>query len=262
MTTFETIKLAKDARGVATLTLARPDKHNALNGAMIRELRKATDELAHDDDIRVVVLAGAGKSFCAGGDLGWMRDQAASDRAGRIAEATQLAQMLAAMDALPKPLIARVHGPAYGGGIGMMSVCDIAVVSRSVKFVLSETRLGIIPATIGPFVVRCLGERCARALFMNSKPFDTETAKAIGLATIVVDDADLDDAVEREVGYFLQCAPGAVTQAKALCQHLAQTPPEGHLDWTVEALADRWETQEASDGIASFFAKEKPPWRR
>lgn len=262
MSDYQTIKLVTDARGVATLTLNRPDKHNALNSALIGDLSRAADELAANKNIRVVVLEGAGRTFCAGGDLGWMRDQAAAERQDRINEATHLAEMLAKLDALPQPLIAKVHGPAYGGGIGMMCVCDLAVVARSAKFVLSETRLGIIPATIGPFVVRALGERRARALFMNSKTFDAQLAAEIGLATVVAEDDALDQALETEIGYFLDCAPGAVRDAKALCLHLARTPPEGHLDWTVKVLADRWEQTETSEGIAAFFAREKPSWRR
>jgi len=262
MSNFETIILTRDDRGVATVTLNRPDKHNALNAAMIGELTAAADQLAQDEDVRLVVLAGAGRSFCAGGDLGWMREQNEATRAGRIAEASRLAHMLAKLDALPQPLIARVHGPAYGGGIGMICSCDIAVVAGSAKFVLSETRLGLIPATIGPFVLRALGERHARALFMNSKPFDAALAREIGLASIVVPGDALDEAVDREVGYVLDCAPGAVRDAKALCLHLARTPPAGQMDWTVEKLAERWETAEAIEGIGSFLARQKPSWRR
>ncbi len=257
---YQTLTLDRDQRGVATLTLARPDKHNALNAVMIDELSTAAAALAADAAVRVVVLAAQGKTFCAGGDLGWMREQAGKDRAGRMAESSRLATMLRALDTLPKPLIARVQGAAYGGGIGMMAVCDIVVAAGSAKFALTETRLGLIPATIGPYVVARLGEGAARQVFMNARTFDAERARALGLVAAVAADADLDAAVAAEVEPFLACAPGAIAEAKALCRTLARDSPPDTLTWTAERLAERWESEEASEGIAAFFERRKPPW--
>lgn len=260
MSTYETITLVRDARGVAKLALSRPEKHNALNATMIRELRHAAAALATDASVRVVVLAAEGRSFCAGGDLVWMRDQTERDRAGRMADATELALMLRDLDSLPMPLVARVQGPAYGGGIGLMAVCDSVIASVIATFALTEVRLGLIAAAIGPYVVRRLGEGMARQFMLSGKAFDADQARSMGLVSLVAVESALDSAVETEIGEFLKCAPGAIADAKALCQHLARNPGSDYLSWTAELLADRWETAEARDGIRSFLARQKPSW--
>jgi methylglutaconyl-CoA hydratase len=260
--TFETIRLETDPRGVATVTLARADKHNAMNAPMIRELSEAAERLGKDALVRVVILAAKGKTFCAGGDLGWMREQADKDRAGKMQEAGALAGMLGAWNALPKPVVARVQGSAYGGGLGMMAVADIVVAADTAKFALTETRLGLIPATIGPFVVSKLGTAFARQVFFNSKPFGPDFALRAGLVARVEALDGLDAAVEEEAAAFLDCAPGAVADAKALARKLAGPDPADLATMTANALADRWETEEAQAGIAAFFAKETPPWRK
>lgn len=175
MNAFETITITVD-NSIAELVLNRPEKHNALNALMIREIRQAVSELSSLESVRVVVLAARGRSFCAGGDLTWMKQQAARDREGKIAESTELALMLRDLDELTKPLIGKIQGAAFGGGLGMISVCDIAVASDKAKFALTETKLGLIPATIGPYVVRRLGEANARQVFMNAKRFGAEDA--------------------------------------------------------------------------------------
>jgi methylglutaconyl-CoA hydratase len=257
---FETLQIKRDSRGIATLTLARAEKHNALNAEMISELRHAARLLGDDASVRVVVLTGTGKSFCAGGDLGWMRAQAGHDRATKIAESSELAYMLQELDSLCKPVVARVQGPAYGGGLGMLSVCDIVVAADTTKFGFTETRLGLIPATIGPYVLRRLGEGRARRVFMNAKIFPAHEALDLGLVSQVVPAAELDAVVEREAAQFLACAPGAVAEAKALCQYLARNPGAEQLAYTAERLAERWETEEGQEGIAAFFAQRKPGW--
>jgi len=259
---YETIRVETDVRGIATVTLARPDKHNAMNARMIAELTKAAVELGGDAAIRAIILGGKGKTFCAGGDLGWMREQAEKDRAGKMAEARALAGMLGAWNALSKPVIARVQGAAYGGGLGLMAVSDIVVAAGNAKFALTETRLGLIPATIGPFVVSRLGPAFARQVFFSSKPFGPDFGLRCGLVARVAPDEELDAAVEEEVAAFLSCAPGAVADAKALARNLAGPDPAEQAEMTANALADRWETGEAQAGIAAFFAKETPPWRK
>ena len=260
---FDTIRIAIDQRGIARLTLNRPEKHNALNAAMIADLRRAADQIAAAaGKIRAVVLDGAGKTFCAGGDLGWMKDQAAKDRMGKLDEARGLAEMLAALNDLPQPLIARVHNAAYGGGIGMMCVADLAIVAEGCTFALSETRLGLIPATIGPFVIRRMGEGFARQVFFTAQAFGTDLALRAGLAAEIVPEADLDAAVERQITAILATAPGAVASAKALAKKLGGPDPRAEIEMTINALADRWEDDEAATGIAAFFARETPPWAR
>ncbi len=257
---WKTILLDTDPRGVATLTLNRPDKHNALSSEMADELTLAAATINGDAAIRVVVLAGAGKSFCAGGDLDWMRAQFAADRAGRVAEATRLARMLQAMNTLEKPLIGRVHGTAMGGGLGMMSVCDVAIIVEGARCGFTETRLGLIPATIGPYVVTRMGEGAARRVFMSSRLFDGVEAAALGLAARAVTPEGLDAAVEAEVASYLACSPVAVAAAKRLARSLGPAVDEATIAATIEALADTWETADARAGIAAFFEKRPAPW--
>ncbi len=250
---YNMITVAIDARGIATLTLARPEKHNAMSSEMMAEITDAANALGADDTVRAVVLGALGKSFCAGADLNWMRAQAKQDRAGKIAEARVLANMLATLNALPKPLIARVEGNAYGGGIGMMAVCDIVIATEGLRFALTETKLGLIPATIGPFVLRRITETYARQVFFTAKSFDTELALRAGLVSSVCAADAMDAALEAEIKPILQAAPGAVAEAKLLLQQMQGRDIQKDIDLTVNALADRWETDEAQQRIAAFF---------
>lgn len=257
---FETITIDVDWRGVATLTLAREAKHNALSALMLAELTQAAADLATDDAVRVVILAAAGKTFCAGGDLGWMQEQMGMDSATRAAEAGKLATMLGALNRLPKPLIGRLHGNAFGGGVGMAAVCDVAVGVDGLKMALTETKLGIIPATIGPYVIARMGEGRARRVFMSGRVFDAAEAVELGLLARAVPEAELDAAVEREVVPYLACAPGAVAAAKKLAQDLGGAATEEAVAMSIAALAARWETQEAAEGIGAFFEKRRAAW--
>ncbi|WP_323007594.1 crotonase/enoyl-CoA hydratase family protein [Pseudorhodobacter sp.] len=260
--TYQTIRVETDARGVATLTLARPEKRNAMSAQMIAELTQAAQSLGADATVRVVILAAEGDSFCAGGDLVWMQAQMAADGVTRAAEARKLAMMLAALNSLPKPLIGRVQGQAYGGGIGMMSVCDVAIGVEGARFGLTETRLGLIPATIGPYVVARMGAAKARRVFASARLFDADEALRLDLLARVVPAAALDGAVEAEVTPYLSCAPGAVAEAKALIRALSPMPDAGQIEASIAALVTRWESPEAAEGITAFFAKGKPGWAK
>ncbi|MGK6314587.1 crotonase/enoyl-CoA hydratase family protein [Neorhizobium sp. DT-125] len=260
MSGYNTLMVETDARGVATLTLDRPEKHNAMNAGMIDELADAAAGLAADEAVRVVVLAASGPTFCAGGDLSWMRDQAAKDRQGKICGATALALMLKVLDDLPKPLVGRVQGNAFGGGIGLMAVCDIVIAAEKAEFALTETRLGLIPATIGPYVVRRIGEGHARRLFLNARRFDAAAAHRIGLVSVACPADELDTAVEEEVSAFLDCAPGAVASAKRLVQDLARQTVDDPLAHSAGLLADRWESAEGRAGIEAFLNRRPMPW--
>lgn len=257
---YQTIRVETDARGVATLTLARPEKRNALSALMIAELTEAAEHLGADPVVRAVILAAEGDSFCAGGDLGWMQEQMAADGATRAAEARKLAMMLAALNNLPKPLIGRVQGQAYGGGIGMMSVCDVAIGVAEARFGLTETRLGLIPATIGPYVVARMGAAKARRVFASARIFDAEEALRLDLLARVVWAEELDAAIEVEVKPYLSCAPGAVAEAKALIRRLSPMPTPEDIEASIAALVTRWESEESQIGISAFFAKQKPGW--
>ncbi|WP_112324017.1 crotonase/enoyl-CoA hydratase family protein [Oceanibium sediminis] len=258
--TYNTLDLHRDARGVATLTLNRPDKRNAMSAEMIAELADAAAALGADRAVRAVVLSGAGKAFCAGGDLGWMRDQFDADRAGRMAQARALAHMLRDLNTLPKPLIGRINGTAMGGGLGLMAVCDVCVVAEGGSFGFTETRLGLIPATIAPYVLARMGEGVARRVFMSARVFGAEELPTLGLARRVVAPEALDDAVAAEVTPYLAAAPGAVAASKALARRLGPRIDDALIEETIEGLADTWEGAEAKDGIAAFFDKRPPPW--
>lgn len=260
MTGYTSLEVAQDARGVSTVTLSREAKHNAMDAAMIAELATLAERLAADAEVRVVVLTGAGASFCAGGDLGWMRDQMAADAATRAREARSLADMLGGWNRLPKPVIGRIQGQAFGGGVGLMSVCDVAVGVTTARFGLTETRLGLIPATIGPYVVARMGEARARQVFMSARLFDGAEAVRLGLLAKAVPAGELDAAVEAEVAPYLATAPGAVAAAKALALDLGGAVSEAQIDATIHALVARWESDESAEGIAAFFDKRKPGW--
>ncbi|WP_428688132.1 crotonase/enoyl-CoA hydratase family protein [Roseibium sp.] len=257
---FETISITADERGVATLTLDRAEKHNSLSARMIAELTDAAAQLAADPRIRIVVLTGAGASFCAGGDLGWMREQFEASRETRISEARKLATMLKALNELPKPLIGRVQSQAFGGGIGMMSVCDTVVAVDSAKFGLTEVRLGLIPATISPYVLARMGEGKARRVFMSARIFGAVEARDLDLVARVVPETDLDEAIEQEIKPYLSASPAAVAASKALARSLGMAITEEIIEDTIRRLANTWETPDAREGISAFFEKRKPAW--
>ncbi|MBS0124279.1 crotonase/enoyl-CoA hydratase family protein [Thetidibacter halocola] len=256
----EFIEETRDGRGVASLWLARADKHNALSAQMLTELQDAAGRLAQDDSVRVVVLAARGPSFCAGGDLAWMREQFEMETATRRRESARIAQALGALHALPQPLIGRVQGNAFGGGLGLMAVCDVCIGVTGLKFGFTETRLGLIPANIGPYVIARMGAVRASRVFMNARVFGAEEAVSLDLLARVVGAEALDEAVEAEVAPYLACAPGAVREAKALLRSLAGAVRTEDVDAAIDALARRWESAEAQAGIAAFFDKRPAPW--
>ncbi|MDO9383830.1 MAG: crotonase/enoyl-CoA hydratase family protein [Hyphomicrobiaceae bacterium] len=265
---YASIRTSVDDRGVATLELARPEKHNALNPEMIAELTTAAARLGADESVRVVVLRGlgsnqgsnAGGSFCAGGDLAWMQAQFTATRQQRLREARALAEMLRALNELPKPLIGAVHGPAYGGGVGLMSVCDAVIAVDTAKFGLTETRLGLIPATIAPYVIARLGEGRARRLVFSPRIWTAAEARDFGLVSVLTDDAGFEAALAAEVTPYLSAAPQAVASAKALARALGPIIDDTVISATIERLADMWEGAEAQEGVSAFLEKRKPWW--
>ena len=257
---YDTLTQHIDDRGVATLTLDRTERHNAMSAAMMDDLHAAAGRLGRDPAVRVVVLTGAGESFCAGGDLDWMRAQMKADGATRAREARRLAQMLAALDAMAKPLIGRVQGQAFGGGLGLIAVCDVAIGAEGARFGFTETRLGLIPATIAPYVLARMGAARARRVFMSGRRFEAGEGVALGLLARAVAPEALDGAVEAEVAPYLAAAPGAIAEAKALLRSLGAQPGEAAIAESIDALVTRWESPEAAEGIAAFFERRRPPW--
>ena len=259
---YETILFQRQPDGVARLTLNRPDMKNAMNGTMYDEARAVVAEIDRDPAIRVVVLSGAGGAFCSGGDFKYQQSQAQRPQADRLAEASKLALWLGEIDRLSKPVIGRVNGPAYGGGMGLVSVCDVAIAPATVNFCLSEASLGLMPSMISPFVVRKMGVSNARSVFLNSRVFSAAEAMAFGvLHEVVADEAALDAAVKRQVQLFLRCAPGAVAATKKLVDLVGCQPPEASFDYTVNLVAEMWASAEAAEGISSFLQKRVPSWR-
>lgn len=259
MTDFETISFTLESGGVARVTLNRPARHNALNALMIAELTQAARRIEADPAARVVVLAGEGKSFCAGADLDWMKQQCAASPEERMLQATRLSHMLRCIDELPQFVVGVIAGAAYGGGVGLASVCDITIADPGVLFALTETKLGLIPATIAPFLHRRIGGAAMRRLALHGERFGAAEAKAVGLVSHIAGEGELAVLTERHIVQALACAPGAIADAKRLFRRIA-FGLAGEEE-TIDALVRRWSTEEARAGLGAFFSKDKAPWQ-
>jgi methylglutaconyl-CoA hydratase len=246
---------------VATVTLNRPEVHNAFDETLIARLTAALVSLDDDPDVRVVVLAGAGKSFCAGADLAWMKRMAAFGREENLADANALAAMLRTLYALSKPTIARVHGAAYGGGVGLVAACDVALAAPEATFALSEARLGLIPATIGPYVIEAIGVRQARRYFLTAERFDAAQALAIGLLHEVVPVAQIDTRIDELIAMAKAAGPVAQLECKALIRGVAHRPiDEDVIGGTAQHIAAVRASPEGREGVAAFLDKRSPSW--
>lgn len=247
---------------VATVTLNRPDVRNAFNEAMIADLTSAFTALGTRDDVRAIVLAGNGKAFCAGADLNWMRKMAGYSDEENRADALRLAHMLSAIYRCPKPVIARVHGDAYAGGMGLICAADIVVAADTVHFCLSEARLGLMPATIAPYVIRALGEQASRRYFVTAEVFDCATALRLGLVSEAVSAGELDATVRRIADTLCANSPNAVRECKQLVQDVANvTIDDTLIDDTALRIARIRASEEGRDGVSSFLEKRMPRWR-
>ncbi len=245
---------------VEYVTLNRPDVRNAFNEVLIAEITHWAAATAADPGVRVAVLSGAGTVFCAGADLGWMAKMASYTFDENVLDATAAARMYAVLDALPMPLVTRIHGAALGGGAGLAAVSDVAVASERTVFGFTEVKLGILPAMISPYVLSRIGLSTARELFLTGMRFDAVRAREIGLVHAVVPEADLDTRVGTYVGEVLSAAPEAVAAAKALLREIAGRAPSEVLDVTARTLASRRASAEGQEGLSAFLAKRKPAW--
>jgi methylglutaconyl-CoA hydratase len=250
-----------DEGPVATVALARPDARNALNAALIAEVTRCFEELAEDEGVRVVVLAGEGPAFCAGADVGYMRDTAGFSYEENLEDARRLAEMFQTVDGLPKPVVARVQRAAIGGGAGLAAAADVAVAEEGTQFAFSEVRLGIAPATIAPFVVRKIGHSRARALFLTGERFDANQAREVGLVHEVVPEGELDASVDRVVAQLLQGGPAAQAAIKALLQQVEATEPMEALGLMTQLIAELRAGEEGQEGLEAFLEKRDPYWR-
>jgi methylglutaconyl-CoA hydratase len=253
----------KDDRGVLTLTLNRPELHNAFDDALIAELTRELLNANRDESVKIVILTGAGKSFSAGGDLNWMRSMAALDEAENIEDALALAEMLSVLNGLDKPTIAKVNGHAFGGGVGLLACCDIAIAADHVKMALTEVRLGLIPAVISPYVIAAIGPRQARRLFLTAQAIDAPDARSCGLIHLCCSAGQLDQAVEKQVGMLLKGGPQALAACKTLISEVSQAGQDGatHLKRrTAEIIAQLRVSAEGQEGLSAFLEKRPARW--
>lgn len=256
---FRTIRVERDGR-VGRVWLDRPDVRNAFNAVMVGELREGFRSLAADDAVRVIVLSGRGPSFCAGADLAWMRDVARFTREENLRETLDLAECLHELYALPKPTVARVNGPAIGGGTGFVAACDIAVASTEARFGLSEVKIGVVPAAISPYVLRRIGESRARQYFLTGERFDARRAEEIGLVNAAVAPDELDARVDGIVSSLLSSGPEALAKAKELITRVPGMGFEEAKRYTAEMIAGLRTSAEGQEGMAAFLEKRKPKW--
>ena len=260
MSNYEHLSVGR-GNEVVTVSLARPDARNALNAGLIGELTRCMEELAGDDGVRVVVLTGEGDFFCAGADVGYMRDTANFSYEENMEDARELAAMFRAVEECPKPVVARVRGAAIGGGVGLVAASDVAVAEDGSIFAFSEVRLGIAPATIAPFVLRKIGPSHTRALFLTGERFDVQRAQAIGLVHEVASEGDLDAAVREKVEGLLAGGPGALAATKALLRELRDAAPGRATEIMARRIAELRTGEEGQEGLGAFLEKREPAWR-
>lgn len=260
---MNTLRIERDTRGVARVTMARPEVYNAFNETMVAELDAAFAELGADEAVRVIVLTGEGKAFSAGADLQWLQRAAQAGFDWNLADSRRLAAMLWRIDSCPKPTIARVQGIALGGGVGLTCACDIAVASEAASFAISETKFGILPATIGPYIINAVGKRQARRLALTASRIAAHEARGIGMVTQAVAADRLDAAVEEQVQALLANGPRAQAETKALFAQLPLGPVSAETrELTAQTISRVRATDEAREGFAAFLGKRPPDWIR
>ena len=255
--------LVSEKADVARVTLNRPERHNAFDDALIAELTATFERLSRASDVRAVVLAARGKSFSAGGDLRWMQRTAGYSLKQNHADARRLATLMHVLDTLPKPTVALVQGAAYGGGVGLVAACDIAIACQEASFCISEVKLGLIPAVISPYVLRAIGPRAARRYFLTAELFDAAEAHRLGLVHAVVPASELEAAGGKVTDSLLANGPRAVAAAKALIAEVAGRPVDAAMmDETARLIAEARSGEEGREGIAAFLEKRKPKWTK
>jgi methylglutaconyl-CoA hydratase len=258
-TSYTTFQM-KNKGGVLRVVLDRPDVKNAFDDVLIREFTEALESIAHDDSVRVVVLTGAGDVFSAGADLNWMKKVAGYGFEQNVEDALIFARMLEALYRLPKPTIARINGPCMGGGVGLVSACDVAVAVPDAKFALREILLGIAPSAISPYVLRKIGETHAHEYFLTGRTFDANRAREIGLVNEVVERELLDAEIDLWGKRFMHAGPQAIAATKKLINRVAWSSIEDVQEYTARTIATLRGSDEGREGFAAFFEKRKPDW--
>lgn len=250
-----------DDLGVAQVRLNNPDKHNAFDDQMIGQLTEAFIAIADNSNVRIMVLGSEGKSFSAGADLEWMKRMASYSHDENLRDASALALMLKTLNEIPQPTIARIQGPAFGGAVGLVSCCDMAVAASAASFSLSEVKIGLVPATISPYVIAAIGQRAARRYFITAERFDAHRALQLGLVNEVVDAEQLDQEIDRLINTLLANGPAAVTAAKQLVFDVAGKPIDQQLiDATCETIAAIRVSEQGQEGLQAFLERRKPQW--
>lgn len=251
-----------DNRGVATLSLNRPDVHNAFDDSLIAELNTAIATFSKHPDVRLLVIRGEGKSFSAGADLAWMQRMAGYSREANLADAQELERLMCSIYEFPKPTLAVIHGAAFGGAVGLVSCCDIAIASDNASFSLSEAKLGLAPAVISPYVIAAIGARQASRYFMSAERFSAETAKSLGLVHEVTTLEALEKSIETMLSTLLANGPIALMACKALIRKVAAASTPEISRYTTELIASMRTSQEGQEGLSAFFEKRAPAWQK
>ncbi|MCO4754857.1 MAG: enoyl-CoA hydratase/isomerase family protein [Bacteriovoracaceae bacterium] len=249
-----------DAQGVATVTLNRPEIHNAFNDKLIEELRHVFFELNQNIQCRLAILTGEGKSFCAGADLNWMKSMVEYSKSQNIEDSRKLAKMFETIDNFSKPLIGKVNGHALGGGVGLAAVCDYVLASERAKFGFTEARLGLVPAVISPFCINKIGVSNARAWFLSGELFNTQKAFEMGLVHEVCSLEELDTRLESLIKSFLKAGPSAAVASKALIKNVTSLPGADIQEYTLERIAELRVSEEGQEGMQALLNKTKPSW--
>ncbi|OGF67044.1 MAG: enoyl-CoA hydratase [Candidatus Fischerbacteria bacterium RBG_13_37_8] len=256
---YQTITFAINNQ-IALINLNRPDIHNAFNDIMLEELLSVYQEIAANNDVRIAVLTGNGQSFCAGADVNWMKRVKDYSYDENLRESLTLAELLHVMYTLPQPTIARVNGAAIGGGAGLVAVCDIAIASEKAKFSLTEVKIGLVPACISPYVIKRVGERGCRELFLTGERIDGHRAKEYGLVNQVTTEEKLDEAVDNRIKLLLSSGPNAIAICKDLLQKVPKMNPDEYKQYTAEVIAKLRISKEGQEGMSAFLEKRKPKW--
>jgi methylglutaconyl-CoA hydratase len=256
---FETLEV-KSENNVAWVALDRPDVRNAFNEVMIGELIGVLDQVAEDDSVRVLVLTGNGKAFCAGADLNWMKKMKNFSYKENHADALRLAELMFKLYNLPRPTVARVNGASIGGSNGLVAACDIAIASHRAEFSLSEVKIGLVPACIGPYLLKKVGEKACRELFLSGERISADQARNMGLVNDVVTHANLTRRVEERISSLITSGPNALAVSKELLSKISFMPLEEARDYTARVIAELRSGDEAQEGMTAFLEKRKPRW--
>lgn len=256
---YETIEILRE-KDVVTVALNRPEVHNAMNEKLMRELTSCFKELSIEDKTKIIILTGNGKSFCAGADLNWMKSMAKFSKEENIKDSRLLLDLFETIYNCPKPVIGRINGHAFGGGLGLIAVCDLTIAPPGLKFAFSEVKLGIIPAVISTFVVRRIGLSHMRRLFITGERFNSEHAKEIGLIDYVVPEEEFDVKIQKYVEQIRSSGPKAIEEVKNLVNNYQKMDVEHYKEFTVEKIAELRVSQEGQEGVNAFLEKRKPKW--